>query len=96
MSVGIPKMNVGGVDRLDLLTARIPETISSLSVRSAAQSLLAMVVKGSGMMSHVESNFCVSPRRAGFAGPLIVGPLYVNALKCHLASFRDCETVSSS
>lgn len=55
MSVGIPIMNVGGVDRLDLLTARIPETISSLSVRSAAQSLLAMVVKGSGMMSHVET-----------------------------------------
>ena len=53
MSVGIPIMNVGGVGRLDLLTARIPETISSLSVRSATQSLLAMVFKGSGVMSHV-------------------------------------------
>ena len=89
-------MNVGGVDRLELLTARILETISSLSVRSATQSLLAMVVQGSGMMSHVESNFCVSPRRAGFAGPLIVWSVYVNAIKCHLASFRDYEIVSFS
>merc|ERR1719201_2108364 len=49
-------------------------------------------------MSHFESNFCLSPCRAGSAGPLIValGHCMPTLKKYHLASFRDCETVSSS
>jgi hypothetical protein len=72
MSVGVSKMDVGRVDRLGLLTASISVAITSLSARSTTQSLVAMVGKGSGMMSHFESNFCLSPCRAGSAGPLIV------------------------